>query len=62
MQTRHLAPIAITAPLWVACATPQFLNERGMLVRVHRRTGNLLDKCLRLENMSVRVQGSMVWV
>jgi hypothetical protein len=45
----------LTLPLWVACATAPLPSETALKVQVHRQTSNLLDKCKRLDPVSVRV-------
>ena len=49
----------LALPLWTACATAPLPSESALRVQVHRQTSNLLDRCKRLEPVSVRGQGSM---
>lgn len=55
--------ILLTLPvLLTACATAPLPSETALQVQVQRQTSNLLDKCKRLDPVTVRVPtGSTGW-
>lgn len=63
MQLRNIALLAIVTPLWIACAAPPFASERALTVQVQRQFSTILDKCKRLDPVTVRVAtGPTGWV
>lgn len=55
MTRRHIVLLAFTAPLWVACAAPPFASEAALRVHVQRQFSTILDRCHRLDSVTVRV-------